>query len=73
MGIGVGKVNEFMLQITVREKKVESGTTEGLTIKSEPEENRGKPDLPPPLHSTPPRGLGIVCGKPLSILISTFS
>ena len=50
MGIGVGKVNEFKLQITVREKKVESGTTEGLTIKSEPEENRGKPDLPP----TPP-------------------
>ena len=51
MGIGVGKVNEFKLQITVREKKVESGTTEGLTIKSEPEETRGKPDLPPPpLH-----------------------
>ena len=67
MGIGVGKVNEFKLQITVGEKKVESGTTEGLTIKSEPEENRGKPDIPPP------RGLGIVCGKPLSILISTFS
>ena len=71
MGIGVGKVNEFKLQITVGEKKVESGTTEGLTIKSEPEETRGKPDLP--LHSIPPRGLGIVCGKPLSIFISTFS
>ena len=58
MGIGVGKVNEFKLQITVREKKVESGTTEGLTIKSEPEENRGKPDLPPtpPLHPTPRAG-----------------
>ena len=39
-------------------KKVESGTTEGLTIKSVPEENRGKPDLPPtpPLHPTPRAG-----------------
>ena len=48
MGIGVGKVNEFKLQITVREQKVESPTTEGLTRKSGPAETTGKPDLPPP-------------------------
>ena len=48
MGIGVGKANGFMLQVTVREQKVESRTTEGLTRKSEPEETTEKPDLPPP-------------------------
>ena len=73
MGIGVGKVNEFRLRSTVREKKVESGTTEGLTIKSEPEENRGKPDIPltPPLHPTPRAGNSL--WETLVHFISTFS
>ena len=33
MEIGVGKGNKFNLQITVGEKKMESGKTEVLTIK----------------------------------------
>ena len=38
MGIGVGKVNKFKLQITVGEQKVDSRTIEGLPRKSGPEE-----------------------------------
>ena len=48
MGIGVGKATGFWLQVTVREQKVGSGTTKGLTRKSEPEETRSRPYLLPP-------------------------
>ena len=47
MGIGVGKATGFRLQVTVREQKVGSGTTKGLTRKSEPEETRSRPSLHP--------------------------